>query len=192
MQGHHHWLKSTSHPKTEAGICRQSCCNLQPVSILERSPALNSLSSYCSLYLPTTQLLMLQLFKGNNKAHKRKYPCLQIFPQFPSSLKEVNRLETHRKTQELQKTLLFRRNNFGTIFAGPKNLPQGWLGEAVRSMMAGPDRKRNHFLNPEQSCIWGIMVFMSFSGVSNTTGMSGNGAGLSSKICKSSNSECQL
>lgn len=101
MQGHHHWLKSPSHPETEAGICRQSCCSLQPVSVLERPPALNSLSSYCSFYLPTTQLLMLQLFKGINKANKRKYLCLQIFPQnlFAIPLK-FKRSEQVRNTQE--------------------------------------------------------------------------------------------
>lgn len=106
MQGHNHCLKSTSYPKPEIFLLCFAFFSLC-LGFAGMSPALNSLSPCCSLYLPFTQLPVLQLFKRINKAKKRKYLCLQIFPhnllEIPLKFqKKVSMLETHRKTEELQ------------------------------------------------------------------------------------------
>lgn len=78
-------------------------------------PAVSTCPPNCSCFSYLREPMRLK--KGSTSAWKSFLKtCLQFF----SSLEEVNRLETHRKTQELQQNLIFRRDDFETIFAGQK------------------------------------------------------------------------
>lgn len=112
----------------EAGVCRQSCCHLRPVSVLKCHQLFTTLcSSLQSLLVhhPSAPA-SLQLFKG---ADKRQQLRLEVFPQTLLTIPIVmfKRSEWVRDPQEesraatkphfLQSNLIFRKDDSGSIFS---------------------------------------------------------------------------